>query len=133
MKIQEADGNALIEATVGGQKVLFYARDLVGSGSVQTFAGTGLILTRRDAHSLIQTTSSDPVSVTVRPAAQAPIPVGTRISIAQMGAGQVTIVADDGVTINTPETLKLSKQYAVATLINLATNVWILAGYLEAA
>jgi hypothetical protein len=60
-------------------------------------------------------------------------PVGTEIHVEQKGAGQTTVVADTGVTVNTSETLKLEGQYAVATLKKVATDEWTLIGYLEAA
>lgn len=127
------DGGELIEVSTGGRKVLFSIRDIASVGDVSSFSGTGISLSRKDGGTIIQSTSADPVSITVRPAAQMAVRAGTRISIVQMGAGQVTIVAGAGVTISTPETLKLAKQYATATLINLSTNAWVLAGYLEAA
>jgi len=56
---------------------------------------------------------------------------GTQIHVRQAGAGQTTIVATGGVTITTPETLKLRKQHATATLIKTATDTWELMGDLE--
>jgi uncharacterized protein affecting Mg2+/Co2+ transport len=57
----------------------------------------------------------------------------SQIHILQWGAGQVTIVEGDGVSVETPETLKSSKQYAIMTLLAIDTNSWLLTGYLEAA
>jgi len=54
-------------------------------------------------------------------------PVGHTISIAQLGAGQVTIAPTGGVTLNGTGT-KLRAQYSSATLIKLATNTWLLVG-----
>ncbi len=59
-------------------------------------------------------------------------PVGTRIDILQTGAGQVTVVATGGVTINAKTGLKLSGQWAAATLIKRATDTWVLVGALSA-
>ena len=59
-------------------------------------------------------------------------PVGSSIDILQMGAGQTTIVATAGVTINSTPGLKIRTQYASATLIKRATNTWILIGDLSA-
>jgi hypothetical protein len=58
---------------------------------------------------------------------------GTQIHVRQAGAGQTTIVAGSGVTITTPETLKLRKQHATATLVKISTDGWELMGDLEAA
>lgn len=56
-------------------------------------------------------------------------PVGTKIDIQQIGAGQTTIVATGGVTINSAGgALKTRLQYSGATLVQTATNVWSLFG-----
>jgi hypothetical protein len=56
-------------------------------------------------------------------------PVGTKIDIQQTGAGQTTIVATGGVTINSAGgALKLRVQYSGATLVQTATDVWSLFG-----
>jgi len=60
-------------------------------------------------------------------------PIGSKIDIAQYGAGQTTIVATGGVTIrSTNGWLKLNAQYAAATLIKIATDEWYLFGNLNA-
>lgn len=60
-------------------------------------------------------------------------PIGTVILLQQVGAGQVTIAAAGGVTIQSSGTkLKLSAQYAVASLVKKDTNVWALSGDLSA-
>jgi hypothetical protein len=71
--------------------------------------------------------------LTVPPNSSVAFPVGTEVHIENAGAGQTTVVAGSGVTVRTPETLKLAAQYAVATLKQVATDEWVLAGYLEAA
>ena len=53
--------------------------------------------------------------------------------IEQRGAGQVTVVADTGVTINSTETLKSGAQYAVMGLKRTDTNTYVLTGEREAA
>jgi hypothetical protein len=56
-------------------------------------------------------------------------PVGTKIDVQQIGAGQTTIVATGGVTINSAGgALKLRLQYSGATLVQTATDVWSLFG-----
>ena len=56
-------------------------------------------------------------------------PVGTKIDVSSIGAGQTTIVATSGVTINSAGgALKLRLQYSGATLVQTATNVWSLFG-----
>jgi hypothetical protein len=56
----------------------------------------------------------------------------TSITIEQTGAGQVTVVADEGVTINSPATLKTNQQHSIAVLTLVAANTWNFAGDIAA-
>lgn len=58
-------------------------------------------------------------------------PIGTEIPFISIGAGQTTVVATGGVTINTPETLKLRKQWSTGLLTKVGTDEWDLTGDLE--
>lgn len=69
------------------------------------------------------------VNVTVPPDV---FPVGKQILVSQVGAGQVTLVAGVGVTLNSAETLKTRKEFSTLSLIQVATNVWDVAGDVEA-
>jgi hypothetical protein len=51
----------------------------------------------------------------------------------QAGSGQLTIVAETGVTINYPETLALYKQWSSFVLIKVARNTWDFDGDTELA
>lgn len=86
-----------------------------------------------DAYKLVTINASGAKNLTVPPNSSVAFPVGTRIDIGQDGAGQVTVVAGSGVTVRTPETLKLRKQWAKATLIKRSTDTWDIEGNLEAA
>lgn len=62
-------------------------------------------------------------------------PIGTNILLYQSGAGQITVSPVSGtvtIRVNAGFELKLSGQYSVATLIKRDTDLWILAGGLEA-
>jgi len=60
-------------------------------------------------------------------------PIGTVIAIHQRGAGQTTVVATGGVTINSPSAkLKLTGQYSSAALRKFGTDTWVLTGDLSA-
>jgi hypothetical protein len=59
-------------------------------------------------------------------------PVGAQVTILQIGAGQTTIVATGGVTVNATPGLKLRTQWSSATLIKRATNTWVAIGDLIA-
>lgn len=56
-------------------------------------------------------------------------PIGTKIDLAQYGAGQTTVVATSGVTVRSAGgALKLTSQYSGATLVKIATDEWYLFG-----
>lgn len=91
-----------------------------------------------DSGKIVELSKGSAVSVTVPPNASVAFPVGTRVDIVQVGAGQVTVAAGAGVTVRTSTvrtstTLLLTAQWAVASLYKRASNEWVLAGDLEAA
>ena len=56
-------------------------------------------------------------------------PIGTQILLMQHGAGQVTVTSSMGVTLRSSGgKTKIAAQYAMASLIKINTNEWILAG-----
>jgi len=59
-------------------------------------------------------------------------PTGTTITVLQTGAGQTTLVATSGVTVNGTPGLKLRAQWSSATLIKRATDTWVAIGDLSA-
>lgn len=95
--------------------------------------GTAYTLVLADAFKLVTMNNAAANTLTVPPNSAVAFPIGTRIDIGQDGAGQTTIVQGAGVTIESPETLKLRKRKAKATLIKRATNLWDVEGNLEAA
>lgn len=99
--------------------------------NVQT--GPSYTLALADAFKLVAMNNAAANTLTVPPNSAAAFPVGTRIDLSQDGAGQTSVASGAGVTIRTPETLKIRKQWGKATLIKRATNTWDLEGNLEAA
>lgn len=90
-----------------------------------------LILT--DANKLVSVGKGTACTLTVPPNSSVAFPVGTMIIVAQTDAGQVTITAGVGVTINSYDSaLKLVGQYATCSLTKTATNTWLCSGNLEA-
>jgi len=82
-----------------------------------------------DANSTLVTASNTAtVTVTVPPNSSVPYLVGAILQIAQINTGQVVIAAGAGVTINYTPGLKLRAQWSVASLIQTATNTWLLSG-----
>jgi hypothetical protein len=86
-----------------------------------------------DAGKLIEMGKATAQTLTVPLNSSVAFPTGTKIDIIQTGAGETTIAATGGVTINSDGSkLKLNAQWAGATLIKRATDTWILIGSLKA-
>ena len=67
-------------------------------------------------------------TLTVPPNSSVAFPVGTSLLVVQTGAGQTTIAAGSGVTINSTPGLKLRDRWSAATLVKRATDTWLLIG-----
>jgi hypothetical protein len=72
--------------------------------------------------------SSSANTFTVPPNSSVLFPIGAVIKITQTGAGQTTLVAGAGVTINTPRSLTTRAQYSTVQVTQIAANVWVAAG-----
>lgn len=105
------------------------AYTLLSPENAQT--GTSYTLVLGDAWKLVTMNNAGANTLTVPPNSSVAFAIGTRIDLGQIGAGQTTIAAGSGVTINTPETLKLRKQWAKASIIKRATDTWDIEGNLE--
>ncbi len=96
-----------------------------------TVTGTSYSLNAADAGALVKTTNSSAVTITVPSNASVAYAARTVISIVQYGAGQVTIQGAAGVTINSRASVDTTaSQYAIATLIRMAADEWLLFGEL---
>jgi hypothetical protein len=96
---------------------------------LNTQTGTTYTLIAGDAGDLVTLTNAAAITLTVPTNAAVPFAIGTQITIAQSGAGQVTVAGAVGVTVNAADGyLKLRTQWSAGTLIKTATNSWILIG-----
>lgn len=86
-----------------------------------------------DASGYVRMNVASANNLTVPPNGTVAFAVGAVIQVRQVGAGQTTVVAGSGVTINTAETLKARKQGSTLTLVKVGTNEWDLTGDLEVA
>lgn len=93
-----------------------------------------LTLAADHAGAMVQMNKATAINVTVPSNASIPYDIGTEISICQRGAGQVTVVAAGGVTINYPADMTLISrgQWSVLGLLKTGTDEWLLFGDLEA-
>jgi alpha-D-ribose 1-methylphosphonate 5-triphosphate synthase subunit PhnH len=85
-----------------------------------------------DAAKMVEMNNASANNLTVPPNSSVAFPVGTVIDVLQIGAGQTTIVAGSGVTINYAIGLKLRAQWSAASLVKRATNTWVAIGDLSA-
>ena len=109
--------------------------DAVATAMIAINAQTGTTYTTvlSDDGKLITCSNAASISVTVPPNSSVAYGIGTQINIAQLGAGQVTITAGAGVTLNSSGTkLKTKDQYAVTTCVKTDTNTWFVVGNLSA-
>lgn len=103
------------------------------AATLNSQTGTTYTLVLGDAGKTIDLNNASAISMTVPPNSSVAFNGGTRIDLIQSGAGQVTIVAGSGVTINSKGgALKLTGQWSAATLIQRSTNTWILVGDIAA-
>jgi hypothetical protein len=100
--------------------------------STRVVSGTSDTPVLADAGKLIETSSGSATTITVPLNSSVSYPVGTQITLLQTGAGQLTVAATGGVTINATPGLKLRAQWSSATLIKRATDTWVLIGDLTA-
>ena len=110
---------------------------LMADGSVTT--GSALTITNRqtasytlaltDADKLVEMNVATANNLTVPLNSSVAFAIGTKIDLAQYGAGQTTVVATGGVTLRSAGgALKLALQYSGASLVKIATNEWYLFG-----
>ena len=85
-----------------------------------------------DARKAVEMDVASANTVTVPPNSSVAFPVGTVVEVVQVGAGQVEIVPEGGVTIRTPETLLLRAQWSTVSLRKRAADEWVLTGDVEA-
>lgn len=99
--------------------------------NTQTSASYGLVAV--DAGELIEMNSASANTVIIPLNSSVPFPIGTKIDLIQIGAGQTTASAVSGVTINSKEgNRKLTGRWSAASLIKRGTDEWTLIGDLSA-
>jgi hypothetical protein len=76
-----------------------------------------------DGNGLVRMNSSSANNLTIPTNASVAFAIGTCVAVRQIGTGLTTLVAAGGVTLNNPGTdLNISKQYATAMLVKVATT-----------
>ena len=101
--------------------------------AINAQTGTTYTTVLSDDGKLITCSNASAIALTIPPNSSVAYGVGTQINIAQLGAGQVTITAGAGVTLNSAGSkLKTDAQYAVATCVKTDTNTWFVVGNVKA-
>ena len=87
-------------------------------------------LVASDQNKAVEVSAATGVTVTIPPNSAVAFPVGAIVEVAQLGAGQVTIAAGAGVTLQAPVAgAVLSRtQYSTLSLRKRTTNTWIVSG-----
>lgn len=145
---QHADANDAIEAlqakvgvnssavaTSHDYKIGALETDVTNINELQINAqvGTTYTLALTDGGKVVEMNNASANTLTVPPNSSVALPVGAQILVLQTGAGQTTLAAGAGVTVNSKDgNLKLSAQWCAATLIKRATDVWVAVGDLSA-
>ena len=81
-----------------------------------------------DKNKLVEMGVASANTLTVPPNSSVAFPIGSTITILQTGAGQCTLTAGAGVTVNGTPGLKLRTTWSSATLIKRATDTWVALG-----
>ena len=95
--------------------------------AINAQTGTTYTPVLADNGKLVTLSNASAITLTVPTNASVAYATGAQINIEQIGAGQVTIVGDTGVTVNGTGT-KLRTQWSAATLVKLGTDSWTLIG-----
>jgi hypothetical protein len=118
-----------------GQVLTATECDALATAMVAINAQTGTTYTAvlADDGKLVTLDNASAITFTVPLNSSVAFGIGTQINLMQLGAGQVTISPTGGVTIRSGGSkLKTKEQYAVATIVKIATDTWVAVGNLAA-
>lgn len=134
--IETASDGTIRPKTLANVRTEIVTKDaMLAASEITTNAqtGTSYTLVLADKGKLVELNNAAAISLTIPTNASVAFPIGTKIDLLQTGAGQVTIAAGSGVTINSKDgNLNLTGQWSAATLVKRATDTWVLIGDLSA-
>lgn len=91
------------------------------------------VIALHESGKTITMNSSTAVTVTIPTNASAAFPIGTTLTVIQIGAGETSFVEASGVTVRSKNSYKkLNTQYSGAQLVKIDTDIWVLLGDLKA-
>jgi hypothetical protein len=101
----------------------------LGPLSINTQGGA-YQLVLADAWKVVEINAGGAVALTIPTDATVAFPVGTGITVVQLGAGQITITPAGGVTLRATPGAKTAAQYSMVALFKRAANDWVASGNL---
>jgi molybdopterin-binding protein len=140
---RKTDGENYIRAIADQEVTLYYNNsaklattstgievtgNVVSEVAINTQTGTTYTTVLTDQSKLVTLNNGSAITLTIPANSSVAYPIGTKIDLAQLGAGQVTVAGAGGVTVNATPTLKLRDRYSAATCIKIATDSWLLVG-----
>jgi len=126
---------AVREAFTIGQVLTAAELTNVATAMIAINAQTGTTYTTvlLDDGKIITLDNAASITATIPPNSSVAYGIGTQLNFLALGAGVVTITAGAGVTIRSDGSkLKLNAQYAVATVLKIASDTWVAVGNLKA-
>ncbi len=118
-------GNATVLASASVTQAISWGTQFDGTGTHTLTAGYSYRITE------VSSSSSVTASLLLTAEVTGGWASGQWMAFIQKGAGPIKYVADAGVTINTPETLRSGLQYGRTTLSYRGSDAWYLSGDLE--
>lgn len=119
---------ANITITPSGSTLTIASTASGGAQTINPQTGTTYTFVLADAQALVTLNNAAAITVTVPLNSSVAFPTGTGIDLIQLGAGQVTVAAAGGVTLNSTPGLKMRIQYSGGSLIKIGTDSWVLVG-----
>jgi hypothetical protein len=126
---------ALSSVTISGAAVFSGAVSMTDPKitlAINAQTGTSYTFVLADHGKLVTFGNVAAITVTIPANASVAFPIGATITIAQQGAGQVTVNPGGGVALSVTPGNKLRADGSGATLIKTAINTWLMGGDLSA-
>ena len=122
--------NSAVEASLLTRVSALESASTAAAYNIQAEKTAAYTLSNGDQNDLLQFNSATPITVSIPTDATYNFPIGTKIELLQVGAGQVTVAAvtPGTTTVNGTPGLKLRAQWSHAWLIKRAANTWLLSG-----
>jgi len=126
----QVKSNSALEASLLTRVSALESASTVAAYNIQAEKTAAYTLGNGDQNDLLQFNSATALVVSVPTDATYNFPIGTKIELLQVGAGQVSVAAvtPGTTTVNGTPGLKLRAQWSHAWLIKRAANTWLLSG-----